>query len=53
MDSNKIKINYVIVESNTNELKDKIEQVKVKAEEIEKLLDEIRNFEISISVEPS
>lgn len=50
MDPNEIKINYVIVESNTNKLKDKIEQAKVKVEEVEKLLDEIRNFEISISV---
>ena len=52
MDSNEIKINYVFVESNTNELKDKIEQVKVKVEEVEKLLDEIQNFQISISLEP-
>ena len=50
MDSKDIKINYVIVESNTNELKDKLEQVKVKVEEVEKLLDEIRNFEFSISL---
>jgi hypothetical protein len=50
MDPNEIKINYVIVESNTNKLKDKIEQAKVKVEEVEKHLDEIRNFEISISV---
>ena len=53
MSLNKIEIGFVNVESNSNELKNKVEQLKVMLEQVEKLLDEIRNYDISISLELS